>query len=34
MGTPEGPHIEFQIRIPIEEGRPEAQDPLRWLIPS
>lgn len=33
-GTPEGPHIEFQVRIPIEEGRPEAQDPLKWLIPS
>ncbi len=32
-GTPEGPHIEFQVRIPIEEGRPEAQDPLKWLIP-
>jgi septal ring factor EnvC (AmiA/AmiB activator) len=32
-GTLEGPHIEFQVRIPIEEGRPEAQDPLKWLIP-
>ena len=33
LGTPEGPHLEFQVRIPMEEGRPEAQDPLKWLIP-
>lgn len=30
-GTPEGPHIEFQIRAPSEDGVPTAQDPLRWL---
>lgn len=30
--TPEGPHIEFQIRAPPEPGgSPQAQDPLRWL---
>lgn len=29
--TPEGPHIEFQIRAPIDGGEPEAQDPLQWL---
>lgn len=30
-GTPEGPHIEFQIRAPGQTGSPEAQDPLDWL---
>jgi septal ring factor EnvC (AmiA/AmiB activator) len=30
--TPEGPHLEFQIRIPSEGGTP-AQDPLAWLQP-
>ena len=34
MGTPEGPHVEFQVRIPVQEGRPEAQDPLKWLSPQ
>ena len=29
--TPEGPHIEFQIRAPANGGDPRAQDPLRWL---
>jgi septal ring factor EnvC (AmiA/AmiB activator) len=29
--TPEGPHIEFQIRAPIAGGTPEAMDPLQWL---
>jgi murein DD-endopeptidase MepM/ murein hydrolase activator NlpD len=29
--TPEGPHIEFQIRAPVEGGAPQAQDPLQWL---
>ena len=29
--TPEGPHIEFQIRAPIDGGDPRAQDPLTWL---
>ena len=33
LGTPEGPHLEFQVRIPMEGGRPEAQNPLKWLIP-
>lgn len=28
--TPEGPHLEFQIRIPADGGTP-AQDPLQWL---
>lgn len=31
--TPEGPHIEFQIRAPREGGSPQAQDPLQWLRP-
>jgi septal ring factor EnvC (AmiA/AmiB activator) len=31
--TPEGPHIEFQIRAPLEGRSPQAQDPLRWLRP-
>jgi septal ring factor EnvC (AmiA/AmiB activator) len=29
--TPEGPHIEFQIRAPVQGGSPRAMDPLRWL---
>lgn len=29
--TPEGPHIEFQVRAPVRTGVPEAVDPLRWL---
>jgi septal ring factor EnvC (AmiA/AmiB activator) len=29
--TPEGPHIEFQIRAPVKGGTPQAQNPLRWL---
>jgi len=29
--TPEGPHIEFQVRAPVDGGSPEAQDPLQWL---
>ena len=29
-GTPEGPHIEFQVRAP-QDGAPTAQDPLVWL---
>ena len=32
-GTPEGPHIEFQIRAPTEGSTPLAQDPLEWLRP-
>lgn len=31
--TPEGPHIEFQIRAPLEGRSPQAQDPLQWLRP-
>ena len=30
-GTPEGPHIEFQIRAPVAGGSPQARDPLQWL---
>ena len=29
--TPEGPHIEFQVRAPVNGGSPQAQDPLHWL---
>lgn len=29
--TPEGAHVEFQVRAPIEGGSPEAQDPILWL---
>lgn len=29
--TPEGPHIEFQVRAPVNGGSPQAQDPLSWL---
>jgi septal ring factor EnvC (AmiA/AmiB activator) len=32
--TPEGPHIEFQIRAPVGGGAPQAQDPLNWLRPQ
>jgi hypothetical protein len=31
--TPEGPHIEFQVRAPERGGSPQAQDPLQWLRP-
>jgi septal ring factor EnvC (AmiA/AmiB activator) len=32
QNTPEGPHIEFQIRAPVAfNGAPQAQDPLPWL---
>jgi septal ring factor EnvC (AmiA/AmiB activator) len=31
--TPEGPHLEFQIRAPVDGGTPQAQDPLKWLRP-
>lgn len=31
--TPEGPHMEFQIRAPVNGGAPQAQDPLHWLRP-
>ncbi len=29
--TPEGPHMEFQIRAPTDGGPPLPQDPLAWL---
>jgi septal ring factor EnvC (AmiA/AmiB activator) len=29
--TPEGPHLEFQVRAPQGGGSPQAQDPLAWL---
>lgn len=29
--TPEGPHLEFQIRAPLDGTSPQAQDPLLWL---
>jgi septal ring factor EnvC (AmiA/AmiB activator) len=29
--TPEGPHIEFQVRAPVNGDSPQAQDPLNWL---
>jgi septal ring factor EnvC (AmiA/AmiB activator) len=31
--TPEGPHLEFQIRAPVDGDLPRAQDPLEWLRP-
>ena len=31
--TPEGPHVEFQIRAPLDGSSPLAQDPLLWLRP-
>ena len=31
--TPEGPHIEFQIRAPVAGSAPQAMDPLQWLKP-
>jgi septal ring factor EnvC (AmiA/AmiB activator) len=33
-GTPEGPHIEFQIRAPVGGTAPQALDPLDWLRPG
>lgn len=29
--TPEGAHLEFQVRAPVRTGVPEAVDPLGWL---
>ncbi len=31
--TPEGAHIEFQLRAPTRGGSPQAMDPLQWLRP-
>jgi septal ring factor EnvC (AmiA/AmiB activator) len=33
QGTPEGPHLEFQVRVPVAGGSPQAMDPLQWLRP-
>jgi len=32
--TPEGSHVEFQIRAPVDGGTPQAQDPMLWLRPA
>lgn len=32
--TPEGPHLEFQIRAPLQGDSPQPQDPLQWLRPQ
>ena len=32
--TPEGPHMEFQVRSPQGGASPQAQDPLLWLRES
>ena len=29
--TPEGAHLEFQVRAPVNGGAPQALDPLQWL---
>jgi murein DD-endopeptidase MepM/ murein hydrolase activator NlpD len=29
--TPEGPHLEFQVRTPSASGAPTPVDPLNWL---
>lgn len=29
--TPEGPHLEFQVRITLGGGAPQAVDPAQWL---
>ena len=29
--TPEGAHLEFQVRVPLRPGQIEAVDPLTWL---
>ena len=31
VGSPEGPHIEFQILQPSARGEPRPVDPVRWL---
>lgn len=30
-GSPEGPHLEFQVRTPGSSGSPTPVDPLNWL---
>ena len=32
--TPEGPHLEFQVRITLGGGTPQAVDPAQWLKAS
>ena len=32
--TAQEPHIEFQLRVPVDGAAPEAQDPLKWLKPK
>ncbi len=34
VNTPEGPHLEFQVRAPVNGGVPQALDPLQWLKPA
>jgi murein hydrolase activator len=29
--TPEGPHIEFRVLVPLQGGPPQPVDPLDWL---
>jgi len=31
VGSPVGPHVEFQIREPSSSGEPRAVDPVKWL---
>lgn len=31
--TPEGARVEFQLRVPVNGGAPQAIDPLPWLRP-
>ena len=31
--TSEGPHVEFQVRAPVDGETPQARDPLQWLRP-
>lgn len=31
--TPEGSRVEFQLRVPVDGGSPQAIDPLPWLRP-
>jgi septal ring factor EnvC (AmiA/AmiB activator) len=31
--TPQGPHIEFRVLVPFQNGPPQPVDPLDWLRP-
>ena len=33
QSTPRGPHLEFHLRVPDDDGVPVAVDPLEWLTP-